>query len=120
MTNDEQRAEFEAWYHDEKRTIRLTQYVTARDAYQAATAAADKRADERVEAMRERVRTALVAYIDSEGCDCCRDREAHSKAETQLAELLGTPRYDDDSGWDWSAAAIRERGGDQPAKGDSA
>lgn len=38
------------------------------------------------------------------GCSCCRNDEAWREASERLGELLGAPRYDDDSGVDWYAA----------------
>ena len=47
------------------------------------------------------IRRALADYMASEGCSCCRNQEAHKKAEAELAELLQVPAYDDDSGYDF-------------------
>lgn len=45
------------------------------------------------------VRQAFADYYRSEGCTCCEDTEAHSKAEQKLAELLQPDRYDDGFNW---------------------
>lgn len=54
------------------------------------------------EVLIEKIRQAFADYRFSEGCSCCRDIEAHEKAEQRLAKLLQADPYDDHSGWDWS------------------
>lgn len=44
---------------------------------------------------------ALVDYLYSEGCSCCRHTEAHDAAMDVIAPIMGWSRYEDDSGWDW-------------------
>lgn len=48
-----------------------------------------------------KIRTAFADYYRSEGCSCCRDTDAHKKAEDKLAELLSPEAYDDNSGFNW-------------------
>ena len=50
---------------------------------------------------RTEVRAALAAYMQAEGCGCCRDRDAHEVAAADLAKLLRVPKYDDGSGYDF-------------------
>lgn len=49
----------------------------------------------------EKIRKAIADYMYSEGCSCCRgsDHDEHKKI---IAELLGVPMYDDESGYDFS------------------
>jgi hypothetical protein len=53
--------------------------------------------DEIIKKMRE----AVANYMASEGCDCCRDGEAHKLHEAALAKLLKVPEYADGSGYDF-------------------
>lgn len=53
------------------------------------------------EEFKEKVRTAVANYMRSEGCSCCRDRDAHERHEAELAKLLDVPAYDDNSGFDF-------------------
>jgi len=53
----------------------------------------------------EDVRQAVADYMQSEGCSCCSDRDAHKAAERSLAILLGVPPYDDESGYDFDRFA---------------
>ena len=48
-----------------------------------------------------KIRQALADYMRSEGCSCCRDNEAHSKAAEALAKLLRVPKYPDGSGYNF-------------------
>ena len=71
---------------------------------------------DRLRAENERLRVAFARYNRSEGCGCCSDEPEHDAAENELAEILGCPRYSDNSGWDWRAflradAAIAANGG---------
>lgn len=47
------------------------------------------------------IRRALADYMQSEGCSCCQDVEAHAEASRRLAKLLRIPRYEDGSGFDF-------------------
>ena len=51
---------------------------------------------------RKEIRNAIADYMKSEGCSCCRDRDAHDEAETRIAKLLRVPKYKDGSGYDFS------------------
>lgn len=44
---------------------------------------------------RKEIRNAIADYMKSEGCSCCRDRDAHDEAEARIAKLLFVPRYKD-------------------------
>ena len=48
------------------------------------------------------IRQAVADYMQSEGCSCCRDIDAHEKHAKRLAELLHVPRYSDGSGYEFS------------------
>lgn len=50
---------------------------------------------------KEKIRTALADYMNSEGCGCCEDHKDHDKAEEILAKLLDVPAYKDYSGYDF-------------------
>lgn len=50
----------------------------------------------------EKIRQAFADYKYSEGCGCCRNHEAHEKAEARLGELLEVERYPDGSGHDFN------------------
>ena len=47
------------------------------------------------------VRQAVADYMQSEGCSCCRDTEAHEQAAKRLAKLLRVPSYRDGSGYNF-------------------
>lgn len=51
----------------------------------------------------EKIRQAVADYMYSEGCTCCQNIEAHAEAKARVAELLGVPKYKDDSGYDFSS-----------------
>lgn len=59
----------------------------------------------------EKIRLAFADYVRSEGCSCCRDIEKHNDARQRMGELLGAPKFDDDSGYDFQA--FREKSGGQ-------
>ncbi len=48
------------------------------------------------------IRTAVADYMDSEGCGCCGDMDAHPVNKLRLAELLHVAPYSDGSGADFS------------------
>lgn len=52
-------------------------------------------------ARMEKLREAVANYMDSEGCRCCQDIEAHEKHEKRLAELLNVPTHPSGSGYDF-------------------
>ena len=41
------------------------------------------------------LRTAIADYMQSEGCSCCRDIDAHIKHRERLAKLLRLRKRDD-------------------------
>lgn len=47
---------------------------------------------------RREVRRALADYMQAEGCSCCRNQEAHTKAANELGKLLKVPKYKDTEG----------------------
>lgn len=49
-----------------------------------------------------KIRAAVADYMKSEGCECCRDYEAHEVNAARIAKLLGVPPYPDGSGFDFS------------------
>lgn len=49
----------------------------------------------------ETIRRAVADYMQSEGCSCCRDSEAHKEHAAALAKLLKVPKYKDGSGFDF-------------------
>jgi hypothetical protein len=49
----------------------------------------------------EQIRQAVADYIQSEGCSCCQNIDAHVAAKKQLAQLLNVPKYKDGSGYDF-------------------
>lgn len=53
------------------------------------------------------IRSAVADYMDSEGCSCCRNIEAHTEAAARLANLLRVPKYKDGSGYNFSKFARR-------------
>lgn len=42
---------------------------------------------------RDELRQAIADYMDSEGCSCCRDQDAHDVHAERLAKLLDVPKY---------------------------
>lgn len=48
------------------------------------------------------VRRAVADYMQSEGCGCCRDVDAHREHTARLAALLEVPMYADKSGYDFA------------------
>lgn len=51
--------------------------------------------------LREALREAVANYMQSEGCSCCRDTEAHEEHTKVLAELLDVEMYEDNSGYNF-------------------
>jgi len=60
--------------------------------------------DAAIAAMKQQgdIRQAVADYMQSEGCGCCRDYDAHEKHTERLAELLDVAPYADGSGYDFS------------------
>lgn len=50
---------------------------------------------------RKEVRNAIANYMQSEGCSCCRDMDAHEENKKVLAKLLNVPKYSDGSGYNF-------------------
>ena len=50
----------------------------------------------------QEIRQAVADYMQSEGCSCCQDVEAHNYTAARLAKLLDVPEYDDGSGYNFS------------------
>ena len=69
-------------------------------------AATDLRQPTQSDAVRDLVATLWCAS----GCSCCRDDDAWGKASHELAELLGIPKYDDGSGYDWYSVCDAAKG----------
>lgn len=57
-----------------------------------------------------KIRRAVADYMRSEGCSCCRDREAHEQHAAALAKLLRVPKYEDGSGYDFARYRTKEKG----------
>lgn len=55
------------------------------------------------------VRQIVADYMHAEGCDCCRNREAHERAAAHLAKLLDVPSYLDGSGFDFAQFRSEEK-----------
>lgn len=53
------------------------------------------------------IRRAVADYIQSEGCSCCRNEEAHAEAAKRLAKLLRVEQYCDSSGFDFNRFATK-------------
>lgn len=51
---------------------------------------------------RAQIRQAVADYMQSEGCACCRDSDAHTKHAAALGKLLNVRKYKDGSGYDFS------------------
>ena len=49
------------------------------------------------------IRRAFADYMFSEGCNCCRNTEAHEESAKRLAKLLHIKKYSDGSGFDFYA-----------------
>ena len=54
------------------------------------------------------LRQAVADYIQSEGCSCCRDDEAHKRHKERLAKLLYVPPYADGSGYEFERFKTKE------------
>ena len=47
------------------------------------------------------IRNALGDYMWAEGCACCRIQDDWEDAAERLGKLLGVPKYEDGSGYDF-------------------
>ena len=63
---------------------------------------AQKEKESEVQELKDKLRNAIADYMKSEGCDCCRNQNAHDVAEKEIAELLDVPKYNDNSGYNFS------------------
>jgi methionine aminopeptidase len=50
----------------------------------------------------DQIRQAIADYMNSEGCSCCENTEAHHVHKERIARLLKVPKYKDGSGYDFS------------------
>ena len=48
------------------------------------------------------IREAISDYMYSEGCDCCRNIEAHGIHGKRIAKLLNVEMFGDESGYDFA------------------
>ena len=48
------------------------------------------------------IRQVVADYMQSEGCTCCQNVEAHKQHTALLAKLLRVPMYSDKSGYDFA------------------
>ena len=53
------------------------------------------------------IRQAVADYMESEGCSCCCDTEAHEAAAERLAKMLDVPMYEDGWGYDFGRFSTR-------------
>lgn len=60
-------------------------------------------------AYRRALRKAVADYMNSEGCSCCQNVDAHEKHKAELARLLHVPKYPDGSGYDFSKFRTKEK-----------
>lgn len=56
---------------------------------------------------RKALRQAVADYMQSEGCSCCQDRDAHQQHTAMLAKLLKVEPYSDSSGFDFNKHATK-------------
>ena len=56
------------------------------------------------------VRDLVATLWCASGCSCCRDDDAWEKASHELAELLGIPKYNNGSGYDWYSVCDAAKG----------
>ena len=60
--------------------------------------------------LKKDIRETIANYMQSEGCDCCRDSEKHNESKKRLAKLLSVPQYSDGSGYDFNKFATNPIG----------
>jgi len=56
------------------------------------------------------IRRAVADYMQSEGCSCCQDRDAHELHKATLGRLLRAPKYSDGSGYDFNKVSTKPIG----------
>ena len=49
-----------------------------------------------------KIRTAISDYMNLEGCDCCRNIDAHGIHKKRIAKLLNVEMFGDKSGYDFA------------------
>jgi hypothetical protein len=54
-----------------------------------------------------KLKRAIADYMQSEGCDCCSNTDAHKEHKKILAEMLGVPKYSDGSGYNFKRFATK-------------
>lgn len=59
--------------------------------------------------VRKQIRQAVADYMQSEGCGCCGNGDAHREHKATLATLLRVPRYHDGSGYDFGRFKTKEK-----------
>lgn len=57
------------------------------------------------------IRRAVADYMRSEGCNCCRNVDAHHENKKRLAKLLRVPMYSDKSGYDFGLFESKKEAG---------
>ena len=57
--------------------------------------------EDKIKYLLHDVRQAMADYMQSEGCSCCQDINAHNEHKARLAKLLNVPMYGDKSGYDF-------------------
>jgi len=60
-----------------------------------------------------KLRLAVCNYMQSEGCSCCRDDDAHDKYQREIAAILNIPLYDDGSGVDYYSVVKASKGAER-------
>lgn len=48
------------------------------------------------------IRQVVADYMRTEGCSCCEDIDGHDAKRAELGKLLDVPKYDDESGYNFS------------------
>lgn len=64
---------------------------------------------ENLKLFKKKMREAIANYMQSEGCSCCRDCEAHAENTEAIAKLLNVKKYDDGSGYDFGKYRTKQR-----------
>lgn len=63
--------------------------------------------EERLELIEKELRRAVADYMQSEGCSCCQNVEAHKRHASILAHLLDVPMYEDGYGYNFEQFKTR-------------
>ena len=56
---------------------------------------------------KQNIRRIIADYMQSEGCDCCRNIDEHNKNKALLAKILDVPKYKDGSGYNFNMFATK-------------